>query len=569
MSEGDARPRWLIALRALPLVLGALHVGFFMYVVVQRFVVPVELEWMSGGVWDHVERIQQGKPLYAPPSAEFIAYLYPPLHYWLSALVAHAMPIPQACRVVSVVATLVTAACVFRATKTLGATRYWALVATALYVGAYSITGSWYDLDRSDSLLTAMLGAAFVVALESEGALGAAIAGALLGGAFLAKQPATVFFGAAFVALVLARRFKQAGALLAGGLCVLVPAVAILSAKTDGWFWFYCVKMPASHGIDKSLVTVFFVLDASKMFAVFGAACAIVARFGAQLLRAREVALDKRDALFGAMVAASFFTSMTSRLHAGGFVNVLMFLTTFGAIALAVGCARLLAAKPNARALEAVLYGVVALQLVHYLYDPGEAAPTSSRARDAQIVADRIHALEQRGEVVVPGRGHLTEPRHFHAMALLDVLRAGAPVPADLRAGLEARRYEAYVVDEMGELGFEAVLGHRSELFELVTRNYFVAQRLDDREPPPVVGWIAHPSWIFRARKTPLTTMTPEQLDRRLKIEMGLAEMRMRTVQAGARKVDDGDDLESLAAAADSASASAAPNRPDPAITSP
>jgi hypothetical protein len=133
----------------------------------------------------------------------------------------------------------------------------------------------------------------------------------------------------------------------------------------------------------------------------------------------------------------------------------------------------------------------------------------------------------------------------------MDVLRAGKPVPTELRTGLNERRYAAYVIDELGELGLEPVLGHRSELYELVVKNYFVAQRLDDRERPPVVGWIAHPSWVFRPRKTPLTSFQYEALERRLRIETGVAEMRMRAVQAGARDVDDGDEVETLAAAID------------------
>jgi hypothetical protein len=137
-------------------------------------------------------------------------------------------------------------------------------------------------------------------------------------------------------------------------------------------------------------------------------------------------------------------------------------------------------------------------------------------------------------------------------MALMDVMRASG-IPSDLVRGLNERRYAAYVVDEFGELTLEAIVGHRSELFELVMRNYFVAQRLDDREPPPVVGWMAHPSWILLPRREPLLSQSVEELERRKTIEMGIAEMRMRTVQAGARPVDFGDEVEAMAAAVDTA----------------
>ncbi len=508
-----SRPLWLKVLRALPLVLGVVHFGIFVWVVVQRFRFPVELEWMSGGVTEHIERVLQGKQLYVAPSATFIPYLYTPLHYWLSAIVAKVVPIVSAPRVVSLIATAVTAAMVFRATKRLGGSLFWSLVAATLYVGAYSVTGYWYDLDRSDSLLTAMLSSGFVVALESEGLAAMALAGALLGGAFLAKQPGSIFFLAAAAGLLIARRRKQAGALVAGGLAVLVPVVGYLQLTTDGWFWFYCLKMPGSHGVKAELITTFFVVDASKAFALFAAVYVVVTQFAVRAFRSVVPSggptdtPSKEAALFGAMVAASLFTSATSRLHAGGYINVLMFLTTFGSIAFAVLASRAVE-RSRLPLVEGLLLAAATLQLVHFLYDPGEAAPNAGRVRDAKIVADRVRTLERDGEVVVHGRGYLTEQRHFHIMALMDVLRGGLPIPADLERGLSERKFAAYVIDEFGELGLEPILGRRSELYELVTRNYFIAQRLDDREPPPVVGWMAHPTWVLRPSNTPLTSIT-------------------------------------------------------------
>jgi hypothetical protein len=547
-----AAPLWLRILQGLTLALGALHFVFFAYAVVQRFHYPIELEWMSGGVLEHVDRVSRGEPVYVAPSASFIPFLYPPLYYWLSALVAKAMTVQAACRVVSVIATLITAVLTHRAAQKLGASRFWALCAPALFFGAYSLSGFWYDLERSDLLMMAMLTGGLVLALGRRDLAPTAIAGALVGGAFFAKQPASVFFLAAVGGLVVAKSYRRAIAFAGGGLALLVPGLALLSMKSDGWFWFYCVKMPASHGIDQKLNTVFFIGHPMKAFALAGATTFALVVFGKQVVRAlrgREL-LGDDDAIFGAMLAAAAFTSATSRLHVGGFVNVLIFWTTFGAIAFAVVGSRL--AKLH-RATEGILVVAALLQLAHFLYDPGDAAPDERRYLDQKLVEGRIRELEKKGEVIVHGRGHLTQPRHYHSIALIDVMRGGLPIPSDLVKGLEERKYAAFVVDEFGELTLEGILGKRSELFDIVTRNYFIAQELDDRERPPLVGWIAHPSWILRPRQTPLTGATTAQLDRRQKIEIGLAEMRMRAVQAGAREVDDGDDLEALAASLDGA----------------
>jgi hypothetical protein len=540
--------------RGLPLMLGAVHLGFFLYAVVQRFRFPTELEWMSGGIFDHVERVTQNKPLYVAPSVDFIPFIYPPLYYWLCAVVAKFFPIPVACRVVSVIACGGTAALVGRATRKLGASLYWALVATSLYIAAYSVTGYWYDLERSDSLLMLLLSGGLVLLLETTGVAGAAAAGALIGGAVFAKQPATIFFVAVTVALAAAARWRRAIAFAGAGLAVVVPTFAGLVWATDGWFYTYCFKMPAAHGIEPGLLSLFFVVDAMKIYALVAATVVMLgglARAGVSALRTRTP-LDEHQAVYCAMLAAGLIASLMSRLHVGGYLNVLMFWTTFAAVGFGVAASRLEAnAGPQ---LRAALVGAAVLQLGHLLYDPAEAAPTPSRVRDAKIVENRIHELEQRGPVLVPGRGHITNPRHFHAMALMDVMRAGK-IPDDLVRGLRERLYAGYVVDEFGELTLEAIVGRRSELFELVMRNYFIAQRLDDREPPPLVGWIAHPSWILLPRREPLLTQSIAQLERRKTLEMGIAEMRLREVQAGARPADFGDEVEALAAAIDTGSA--------------
>lgn len=571
MSDGDSTkdavkdaadapaPRWLRVLQGLTLAVGVVHVAFFAYAAIVRFQYPVELEWMSGGVLDHVERVGRGQPLYVAPSAAFIPFLYPPLYYWLSAIAAKAMTVQAACRLVSILATLATAALSHRAARKLGATPFWAGAATALFFGAYSLTGYWYDLERADLLMMAMLTGGLVLALGRRGLVTTALSGALVGGAFLAKQPALVFFVAAAIGLAVAKSGKRAVAFAAGGLVVLVPVVAMLSATSDGWFWFFCVKMPAAHGIDGKLIPLFFVTDAMKAFAISGATVFALVLFGKRVvrsLRGRET-LEDDEAIFGAMLAAAVFTSATSRLHVGGFVNVLIFWTTFGIIALALVCTRLAASNRTA---EGVLVTATLLQLGHFLYDPSEAAPDERRLLDQRLVEGRIRELEKKGEVIVQGRGHLTEPRHFHAIALMDIMRGGLPIPPDLVEGLEERRYAAFVVDEFGELTLEGILGRRSDLFDIVVRNYFIAQQLDDRERPPLVGWMAHPSWVMRPRKTPLSGLSPAALERRHRIEMGIADMRMRAVQAGARAVDDGDEVETMAAATDGA----APETPAP-----
>lgn len=49
---------------------------------------PLNLELMEGELVNHVRRLLDGKPLYPPPSSDFVALAYNPLYYVMSAPVA-------------------------------------------------------------------------------------------------------------------------------------------------------------------------------------------------------------------------------------------------------------------------------------------------------------------------------------------------------------------------------------------------------------------------------------------------------------------------------------------------
>jgi hypothetical protein len=59
------------------------HALMAVFVIASRIRYPHDLEWMTGSVLDHVERVRNGVPVYTAPTARWIPFLYPPLFYWL------------------------------------------------------------------------------------------------------------------------------------------------------------------------------------------------------------------------------------------------------------------------------------------------------------------------------------------------------------------------------------------------------------------------------------------------------------------------------------------------------
>jgi hypothetical protein len=256
--------------------------------------------------------------------------------------------------------------------------------------------------------------------------------------------------------------------------------------------------------------------------------------------------------VFAFALAGAFVASISSRLHQGGYVNVLILWAGFACVAIAVAATRAerLAQVHGDRALVgAGLALAVACQLGRFARDPDPATP-SRRARDAALLLEsRVKDLEKSGEVLLTGRGHVTTPRHLHVIALMDVMRSGMGIPEPFARAIRERRFAAYVVDEWPELTLEVMMGHRSELFDLVLANYYVAERWDDPGADPVAGRPVHPTWVLEPRAHPIAGATFEELDRRRAVEAGLAEERMHLAQAGVPAPANAPTIEEAAAA--------------------
>jgi hypothetical protein len=528
------------ALRGLVIAGSIALFGVFVYVVAARFAIPIELEWMCGSVLDHVERIVEGKPIYVAPTADWIPFLYTPLYYWVSAALARAMPVLVACRVVSIVATLVSSGIVWRLSRRLGATPFWSLAAVGCFYGAYSFTGYWYDLERADALALAIVLAGTWVAIEWTGVASAAVAGILLGLAFFAKQQSLAVAVAVGIGLAFASTWRRAGAFGLGAALGFVPLFAWLHATTRGWFDFYCVTMGRAHGIDLSLVTVFLLDDLVGVLLFTLATAAFLAWLAREALaRARGGGSRPRDpelAVFAFALAGAFAASTSSRLHQGGYINVLILWAGFACVAVAVAATRAerLAHVRGDRALVgAGLALAVACQLGRFARDPDPATPSRRAGIEARLLESRVRDLEKSGEVLLTGRGHVTTPRHLHVMALVDVMRSGMGIPQAFAGAIRERRFAAYVVDEWPELTLEVMMGHRSELFDLVLANYYVAEWWGDRTSDAVAGRPVRPTWVLKPRAHPIVGATFGELDRRRVVEAGLAEERARLEQAG------------------------------------
>ena len=108
------------------IILLALDCALCLFVILVRVRFPYELEWMTGSTLDHIERARAGQPIYAPPSADWIPFLYPPLYYGVAAAFAKGF---LGCRLLSILAAGLQMVCIRSLARALGAPRFWQAVA--------------------------------------------------------------------------------------------------------------------------------------------------------------------------------------------------------------------------------------------------------------------------------------------------------------------------------------------------------------------------------------------------------------------------------------------------------
>lgn len=473
--------------------------GFIvMYVVValKRLPYPFELEWMEGSMVDHVRRVLDGLPLYAPPALEFTPFSYPPLFYWAAAAVAKLTGVGfEPLRIVSLAASL--GAMLLMLLLVRRETRSWkfGLLAAGVFAATYRIVDGWFDVGRVDSLFLLLVLVAVCLIRCRETLLSWTIAGLSLTAAVLTKQ-AALAPAAALIAYGWWVNRRLAIVLSASFILATALSVTWMSVATDGWFWYYVLAQPATHHI--ALASAVYFLCRSVCFGMGIALLAAIAGF-VWLRRGG----DTKSFLFWALLVAGMFAaSAILTIKAGGWQNSLLPVYSALAMMLALAAYNFFAdVKPQASPdLSRFVWMAVVIQLAGLLYNPSARIPTPADERAGRDLIAQISVFK--GEVLLFSHGYLPlmagkEP-HANCMAVTGVLsggwaRAKEILLSDVKRALSEKRFAAIVLDAPNDLDFAAA--------DLAESYRFERRVFDDPNVFwPVSGYPTRPQVIYVPR---------------------------------------------------------------------
>jgi hypothetical protein len=238
-----------------------------------------------------------------------------------------------------------------------------------------------------------------------------------------------------------------------------LASTAVLNASTDDWYGYYVFNELVGQPLAHQYWLGFWVDDVlAKQWPLV----VLILGGGATLAWRRRAlpALASPPAYYAAAAAGLIGSAWVSRLHAGGYVNVLM--PAYAAIALLAGLSWAgLADRREGRITSALLGATLLVQLGLLVYPLGAQIPTAAdRVAGTELIA-RLRSLP--GPVVVfrhpwyateAGKGTFAQEE-----AVGDVLRSGAPrgrraLSASLGRALDADHVQAVVLDGSWDLHF-------------------------------------------------------------------------------------------------------------------
>lgn len=412
-------------------VVALVPIGVYLYVALRQLGYPYELEWMEGGSVEIVGRVLHGQALYVAPSLHYVPYTYPPLYFWVSAVVAKVTGLSfLPLRLVSFASSLGCFVLLFWMVKSETRDVVAGVVAAGLFAASYQVGGAWLDIGRVDSLYLLLLLVSVALARRAH-TFGAGIwVGLVTAAAFLTKQSALVAVFPLLVYLIATRR--RVGVAASGTLAaVVIASTAVLDAISHGWYQYYVFGELLHQGNDSTIWWRFLPGDlVGRVGWMMGLGVAGLVIWW----RRRSPATSWP---FWLAVAAGFVaSSWVARVHIGGGQDVLI--PAFVAIALLGGLgydaiSRTPWAHPTL--IGAVVLVVLGVQVVWIGGHPSHLVPKPADRQAGRHFVAAVAATP--GTVIVldhPWYDTLAgKPSWAQDEAIHDVLRAG---PSQARTDL-------------------------------------------------------------------------------------------------------------------------------------
>ncbi len=445
-------------LKILLLILSGYFILSFVIIAVIRMPYPFDIEWMEGGMVEHSWRLINELSIYTPPSLEFIPFIYTPIYFYLSAFLSEIFGIGFfPLRLLSFVSSLVILYFIYLIVKNQTGSKKIGIISSGFFAACYQLSGFWYDLARVDSLFLALFIVSFYFYLV-DNKFSLVISGVFAALSFLTKQTALIFVVPLMIYSIYYFKWKSLYYILSFSL-VSFLIVLYFNISTQGWFYHWLVEIPVGHQWLYRKFITFWIFD---IFQPLFFAFAISVIYLLYKFKNREFS---KFYLYLSVLSGLFLCSWLSRIHLGGYDNVLM--PAFLGIALTFGLGmdeifrRLSEVRDLAsRHYQILFLAALSAQFFSLVYNP---LPQLVFNKDYEYGYKLIRNLKNYDKVFIPDHPYIS------------------------RYASKASYSHYYVLKDFFESNSDKNLELRKEYLSLLEQKYFDAIILDTREGYPEV----------------------------------------------------------------------------------
>jgi 4-amino-4-deoxy-L-arabinose transferase-like glycosyltransferase len=424
----------------------------FIFCGIIRMFYPYELEWMEGCSVEHVAKILAGKNIYSAPSLEFVPFIYAPLYYYISAIAAKIFGLGfLPLRLVSLLATIINFLLIFKFTKNETKSSIAGLISAGLFAATYEISGVWFDIARVDSLsITFVLSSIYLIRFKDKWPY-FILSGIFAGFTFFTKQSTAIIFLPVAIYLLFTK-FRKSLFFIFSFLIFVSVTSYILNIISGGWFNYYVFNLPGQHGWYNQLYLHFWTNDIMKPMAVPFFVALIYGIF-------QFIEKKKKDGWFYfAFFAGMAGFSWLSRLHIGGYYNVLIPVFCILSLLFGLGYCRLtdLLKSMDKRMVNYILIFINTMFIAQFMtltYNPMVIVPNKFDLKTGKEFSEKIAKID--GEVLILSHSYISrysgKKSYAHRAAIYDVIRSKGPIrdkfENEFLNAFKEHKFSAVVID--------------------------------------------------------------------------------------------------------------------------
>ncbi|RJO60636.1 hypothetical protein C4544_04820 [candidate division WS5 bacterium] len=480
-----------------------LYIVVYLAVVFFRIRYPFELMWQEGASVDHMIRMLSVLKYYDSPSIEFIASIYTPLYFYLSALLSKLIGIGfLPLRLLSFVSSLGCFLIIFLMVRRETGSGFSGIIATGLFAATYELSGSWFDVGRADSLFLFLLLWAIYLLRFNESMKPYFFAGVLVSLSYLTKQTAIVISLPIMLYCIYFRR-RLAFFFIAPITVIAGLGSVLMNYLYEGWFYFYVFELPKTTPVDIKYLINFWPTDIIIPLPV---AFSIVVFYLFSQLKSP----NKNKMFFYLFAGAGMFVaSWYSRYRGGGFYNVLFPAYAIVSITFGLGVNEILKRSSffyirNDKLKATVLYAlcIVQFSMNSLLYDPFKQVPKQKDLEAGWHLIDKMSQVK--GDIFSPYHGYFAtlagKKSYANMMGMRDVLTTSDEKHVQIK-----KRLVDDIKQAMREKKFGAVIIDSFEpWYPFDMRDHYVEKEKifdDENVFYPVTGMRTRPEFIYAPKE--------------------------------------------------------------------